>query len=89
MGNDDEESGGGIESTEEVQSVGDNDSGLGFDVHLPHHIISVDGAIANNAATLHSLAEAKRLSMHTGAMTSEITDGERSILYFSQHRRRP
>ena len=82
MENDDGESGGGIEFTGEVQSVGDDDLGLGFDRHLPHHIISVDGVIENNVATLHSLAEAKGLSIRTGGMASEMIDGARSILYF-------
>jgi len=89
MENDDGESGGGNEFTGEVQYVGDDDLGLGFDRHLPHHTISVDGTIANNVATLHSLAEAKGLSVHTGAMTREMIDGARNILYFLQHRRRP
>ena len=53
MENNDGESGGGIEFTEEVQSVGDDDLGLGFDRHLPHQIISDDGTISNNVATLH------------------------------------
>ena len=90
MVNDDGESGGGIEFTGEVQSVGDDDLGLGFDRHFPHHIISDYGTIANNVTTLHSLAEAKKaLSIHTGAMTREMIDGVRSILYCAQHCRRP
>ena len=89
MENDGGESGGGIEFTGEVQSVGDDDLGLGFDRHLPHHILSDDGAIANNVATFHSLAEAKGLFIHTGTMTREIVDGARSIFYFVQHCRRP
>ena len=44
---------------------------------------------ANNIATLHSMVEAKGLSIHKDDMPREMIDDARSILYFAQHCRRP
>ena len=51
---------------------------------LTPHIIFDNGAIVNSVA-LHSLAEAKGLSMNTCAMPRDMIDGVRSILHFVQY----